>query len=106
MQINKTKIFVTLKLIYVALNLIEPACIGMCILELSKVLMYKFYYDYIKSNFDSKSKLLFTDTDSFIYEIKIENVYEDCSSNKGLIKFKSFANLNNFSYLIFEPNIF
>ena len=54
----------------------------MCILDLSKVLMYEFHYDYIKNKYDSKSKLLFRDTDSFMYEIKTEDVYEDFRSDK------------------------
>ena len=53
----------------------------MCILELSKVLMYKFYYGYIKYKYDNKSKMSFTDTDSLMYEIKTEDVYEDFSSD-------------------------
>ena len=48
----------------VALMLNKPAYIGMCILELSKVLMYEFHYDYIKNKYDNKSKLFFTDTGS------------------------------------------
>ena len=44
------------------------------ILELSKLLMYKFHYEYVKSKFDAK--LLFTDTDSLVYEIKGEDVCE------------------------------
>ena len=48
----------------------------MCIWELSKVLMYKFHYNYIKNKYESKSKLLFTDIDSLIYETKTEDVYE------------------------------
>ena len=50
----------------VVLRLNKPAYTGMYILELSKVLMYEFHYDYIKNQYDNKSKLLFTDTDSLI----------------------------------------
>ena len=64
-----------------ALKLNKPAYIGMCILESSKVLMYKFHYDYIKHKYDNKLKLLFADNDSLMYEIKTEDVYEDFSSN-------------------------
>ena len=46
----------------------------MCILELSKVLIYEFHYHFIKTKYDSKSKPLFTDTDSLMYEIKTEGV--------------------------------
>ena len=46
----------------VALMLSKPAYIGMCIFELSKMLMYKFHYDYIKNKYGKKSKQLFTDT--------------------------------------------
>ena len=50
----------------------KSAFIGMCILKLSKVLMYEFRYDYIKNKYDNKLKLLFTDTDRLMYEIKIK----------------------------------
>ena len=46
----------------------------MCILELSKVLMHEFHYHYIKNKYDSKLKLLFTETDSVMHEIKTKNV--------------------------------
>ena len=56
----------------VSLKLNKPAYIGMCILELSKELIYEFHYDYIKNKYDNKSKVLFTDADSLMYEIKTE----------------------------------
>ena len=67
-----------------SLKLNKPAYIEMCVLELSKALMYEFHYNYIKNKYDNKSKLLFTDSDSLMYEIKTENVSEDFSSDKEL----------------------
>ena len=54
----------------------------MCILELNKVLMYELHYGFIKDKYDNKSKLLFTDADSLVYEIETEDIYEGFSSNK------------------------
>ena len=48
----------------------KPEYVGMCILDLSEVLMYEFHYDNIKNNYDNKSRLLFTDPDSLMYELK------------------------------------
>ena len=63
------------------LTLNKPADIGMCILELSKVIIYEFHYDYIKNKYGNNSRLLFTDTDSLMYEIKTEDVYEYFSND-------------------------
>ena len=63
----------------------------MCILDLSKVLMYEFHYDYIKNKYDNISKLLFADTDSLMYGIKTEDVYEDFSSNKEMFGFSNYS---------------
>ena len=47
----------------------------MCILESSKILMYEFYFDYIKTKYGNKSKLLFIDNGGLMYEIKTEDVW-------------------------------
>ena len=73
------------------LKLNKLAYTGMCILELSKVLMYKFHYDYIKYKYDNKSKPLFTDTDSLMYGIKTEHVYKDFSSDKETFDFSNYS---------------
>ena len=75
----------------VSLKLNKPAYIEMCILKLSKVLMYELHYDYIKNKYDNKSKLLFTYTDILMYEIKTEDVYEDFSSNKEMFDFSNYS---------------
>ena len=62
----------------------------MFLLELSKALMYKFQYDYIKNNYSNNSRLLFTDTDSLMYEIKTEDVYGKFSSNKEMFDFGKY----------------
>ena len=63
----------------------------MSILDLSKVLMYEFHYDYIKNSYDNNSKLLFSDTDSLLYEIKTEDLYEHFSKEKGRFKFSNYS---------------
>ena len=55
--------------------------LGMCILDLSKTLMYDFHSNYIKPKYSDRAKLLFTDTDSLMYEIETEDLYRDISSD-------------------------
>ena len=64
------------------LTLNRPAYVGMCILDLSKTLMYDFHYNYIKHNYGNKAKLLFTDTDSLTYEIETKDAYKNFWNDK------------------------
>ena len=66
------------------LTLNRPACVGMCILDLSKTLMYDFHYNYIKKKHNNRARLLFTDTDSLTYEIEAEDVYKDFWNDKDM----------------------
>ena len=70
--------------IKLTLTLNRPAYVGMCILDLSKTLMYDFHYNYIKSQYGDKARLLFTDTDSLTYEIEADDVYQDFWKDKHL----------------------
>ena len=64
------------------LTLNRPAYVGMCILDISKTLMYDFHYNYIKKKYGHEAKLLFTDIDSLTYEIEAEDVYQDFWNDK------------------------
>ena len=71
----------------VTLILKKPTYVGICILELSKVIMSKLHSQYVKNKYGNNSRLLFTDIDSLIYEVKHEDIYEDLGSHKEMFNF-------------------
>ena len=83
-----SKKFVAIHEIKPVLTLNKPIYVGFSIHDLSKLLMYEFHYKYIKSKFDVN--LLFTDTDSLVYEIKAEDIYEDFYKDKNLFDFSDY----------------
>ena len=66
------------------LKLLKPVYVGMCVLDLSKHLMYDFYYNELKKQYGEHCQLLYTDTDSLLLEIQTENVYEDMGASASL----------------------
>jgi len=55
----------------------KPIICGVCVFDVSKVVMYDYHYNTIKKRYGNKSKLLMTDTDSLVYDIETEDVYKD-----------------------------
>ena len=70
---------IEMKKIKVTMN--KPVYLGLSILEISKTLMYEFWYDYIKPRYQCNAKLCYMDTDSFIIHIKTNDVYEDIGND-------------------------
>ena len=67
---NKTKV-----------KLDKPSYLGLSILELSKTVIYEFWYDYVKLKYQDKSNLCYMDTNSFIVNMKTEDVYKDIAND-------------------------
>ena len=60
----------------------KPVYLGQVILDLSKIVMYEFHYDYMVPKYDlEKLKLCYMDTDSLVYDTKTEDFYEDISND-------------------------
>ena len=62
----------------------RPVYVGMSILDLSKLLMYDFYYNHLKSKYGDTVCLLYTDTDSLLLQIQTDDVYKDMAQNADL----------------------
>ena len=71
---------------------------GMCILDLSKMLMYDFHYNYIKKKYNNRARLLFTDTDSLTYEIEAEDVYKDFWNDKDMFDNSDYPESSPYYY--------
>lgn len=60
----------------------KPIAVGMAILDLSKVVMYDYYYNFLKDKkYGDKIKLAYTDTDSFVFQVETDDYYEDMKKN-------------------------
>ena len=59
----------------------KPIYLGLAILDISKIFMYEFWYDYMKPKYGNDVKLCYMDTDSFIMNIKTEDFYKDIAND-------------------------
>ena len=59
----------------------KPIYLGLSILEISKILMYEFWYDYMKPKYNDAVKLCYMDADSFVMHIKTNDFYKNISDD-------------------------
>ena len=59
----------------------KPVYLGLSVWDLSKTVMYKFWYDYVKPKYGQETKLCYMDTDGFIVHIKTDNSYKDTAED-------------------------
>ena len=59
----------------------KPVYLGLTIIDLSKTVMYEFWYDYVKPKYGENAKLCYMDTDRFIVYLKTENIYIDITED-------------------------
>ena len=59
----------------------KPIYLGLSILDISKILMYEFWYDYMKPKYGDNVKLCYMDTDGFVMNIKTEDFYKDIAND-------------------------
>ena len=69
----------------------KPVYTGMTILENSKILMYDFFYNYLKARYGHKCELVYTDTDSLILDIQTEDVYKDMQEHSWLYDTSNYS---------------
>ena len=59
----------------------KPVYLGQAILDLSKIIMYEFHYDYMVPKYGRNIKLCYMDTDSYVYDIKTADFYKDIAED-------------------------
>ena len=77
--ISKDLMIIEMRKVEVKMN--KPIYLGQAILDISKTIMYEFWYDYIKPKYKDNAKLSYMDTDSFITYIKTEDFYADIAND-------------------------
>ena len=78
-QFSENLLAIEMKKTKVKMN--KPVYLGMSILDISKTLMYEFWYDYVKPKHNKKAKLCYINTDSFVINIFTEDVFEDINND-------------------------
>ena len=77
--IEETLSIIGMKKVKVKMN--KPIYLGLSILEISKITMYEFWYDYVKNKYRNKVNLCYMDTDSLVMNIKTNDFYKDITQD-------------------------
>ena len=77
--IDNNLAIIEMKKVKVKMN--KPIYLGLSILDISKITMYEFWYDYVKIKYEDKAELCYMDTDSFVVNIKTKDFYKDISQD-------------------------
>ena len=78
-RISKDLLIMEMKKVEVKMN--KPVYLGQAILDISKTLMYEFWYQYIKPKYGDKARRCYMDTDSFVIYIKTKDFYKDIAND-------------------------
>ena len=78
-QISEDLLIMEMKKAEVKMN--KPIFLGQAILDISKTLMYEFWFDYIKPKYGYKARLCYMHTDSFVINLKTEDFYKDITND-------------------------
>lgn len=97
---KKCKIFsddlVAIEMKQTSIKMNKPIVVGMAVLDVSKLTMYKFMYDFLKPKYAEKCRLAYTDTDSFILKLKTPDFYEDIRKNIAMFDTSDYPIPNRF----------
>jgi hypothetical protein len=83
------------------MKLDKPMILGFCILDISKIVMVNFHYKHIKSKYGKNATLIYSDTDSLIYLIITDDVYEDMIQDNDMFDFSDYPKDNK----LYQMNI-
>ena len=80
----------------------RPILIGVSILELSKMIMYQYYFKVLKEAFTNRIKLLYTDTDSFVVELKTDDLLRDLKTISHTLDTSNFQRKGHYLSELFS----
>ncbi|KAK9871690.1 hypothetical protein WA026_014140 [Henosepilachna vigintioctopunctata] len=80
----------------------KPIYVGFCVLDISKTVIYNFFYNFLKQKYGKKVSLLYSDTDSLLIEVFTENIYEDIKQNSQHFDLSNYSPQNMHNII---PNV-